>query len=76
MPEEIELCPLAGYSTATLPNTELLLELEYFLTPADFAASSPSTLRLAMTRAQSSELSQALRRLSAAPHVTPPEKPS
>lgn len=71
--EELKLYPLAGWSTGTLPENYVLLGLEFLTQPPNIEA---RILRLGMTRAQCSELSQVLARLARIPHVLPPAKPS
>jgi hypothetical protein len=61
----ITLYPLAGYSTATISANGALLTLEFVLPPPE---AGTRILRLGMTRAQCSELSQALERLAILPH--------
>ena len=70
---EISLHPLAGWSTGTLPGNNVLLGIEFLTAPPD---SSARILRLAMTRAQCSELATVLERLARVPHVVPSGKPS
>ena len=68
---EIELNPMVGYGTATLPEGACALLLEYVSDPAQ-PLETPNKLQLAMTRDQVSELIQALQRMADAPHIEEP----
>lgn len=69
---DLALYPLAGYSTATISATGALLTIEFLVPPPN---AGTRILRLGMTRAQCTELSQALARLATIPHMSQ-SKPS
>lgn len=68
----VPLNPLAGYATATLSANGALLTIEYLLPPP---ATQTGVLRLGMTRAQCTDLGDALKRLAILPHK-PQSQPS
>jgi hypothetical protein len=71
-PEGVVLYPLGGYTTATISATGALLSIEFVVPPPE---SGTRILRLGMTRAQCTELSEALKRLAVLPY-NPQSKPS
>jgi hypothetical protein len=70
---EASIQPLAAWSTATRPDNYVTLCIGYL---TETPTIQPHILRLAMTREQSSALSQTLDRLARVPHATPPDKPN
>lgn len=64
----IKLSPLVGCSTATLPDGNCMIRLEFLSSP-DQPFDKPDAVQLAMTRKQASELSQTLQRMAETPHV-------
>ena len=64
----ITLCPLVGCSTATLPDGNCMIRLEFVSSP-DQPFDKPDAVQLAMTRKQASELAQTLQRMAETPHV-------
>jgi hypothetical protein len=69
-PEGVIVYPLAGYTTATIAANAALLAIEFLVPPPE---SNTRILRLAMTRAQCTELSEALKRLAVLPYNPPPQ---
>jgi hypothetical protein len=63
--EAVQLYPLAGYSTATISATGALLKIEFLVPPPH---EGTRVLPLGLTRAQCTELADALRRLATLPH--------
>lgn len=68
---DLILCPLAGYSTATMEGGTMLL-LEFVRREEELSSGVRHTLRLAMTRAQARALGQAVLRSADAPHMDRP----
>jgi hypothetical protein len=64
-PEGIVVYPLTGYRSATISATAALLSIEFLVPPPN---EGTRVLRLAMTRAQCTELGDALKRLAILPH--------
>ena len=64
----ITLSPLVGFSTATLPDGNCMIRLEFVSSP-DQPFDKPDAVQLAMTRKQASELAQTLQRMAETPHV-------
>ena len=70
--ENVTLFPLAGWSLGTLPENNVFAALEVLTMGPPAGA---RMLRVAMTRAQCSDLSQSLGRLARAPHRPPGATP-
>ena len=69
----ITLSPMVGCSTATLPDGNCMIRLEFVSSP-DQPFDKPHAVQLAMTRKQAFELAQALQRMAEMPHVPDREK--
>jgi hypothetical protein len=67
----ITLSPLVGYSTATLPDGNFLLRIEFVSSP-DQPFDKPHAVQLAMKRQQLTELARALQRLAKTQYVPKP----
>lgn len=70
---DISLYPLAGWSTATLPENNKMVALQLLVPGPQI---SVRTVRLGITAAQCSELAKVLERLARTPHLLPPAKPN
>lgn len=68
---DIELNPMVGYATATLPDNAYAFQLRYVSRP-DQPFTEPHKLQLAMSEVQLRELIQALGRMLSTPHMTAP----
>ena len=63
MENDLHLCPITGYSTATLPDQAVMLQVQFLTNPMQ-PDSSPNVLNFAMHAAQCLELGQALLRIA------------
>jgi hypothetical protein len=63
--EGVTVYPLAGYSTATISATGALLQIEFLVPPPH---EGTRVLPLGLSRAQCTELADALIRLATLPH--------
>lgn len=59
MSERLDLCPIAGYEFASLPDQCVLMRLAYITEPGQ-TADKAITIPFAMTAAQARELAQYL----------------
>ena len=67
----ITLSPMVGVSTATLPDGNYMVRIE-FVSSRDQPLDKPHAVQLAMTRQQVSELAQTLRQLAKARYIPKP----
>jgi hypothetical protein len=74
--EDVSLCPLAGWSLATLPEGHVMVSVDYVTSLAELMSGARRSLRLSMTVAQAAELGQAILKTAAAPHIPEPPTPS
>jgi hypothetical protein len=67
---DIELNPMVGWGSATLPQNCYALRIEYISRP-DQPMETPHSLQIAMTQPQLRELIEALGQLLSVPHIDP-----
>ncbi len=72
---QVELNPLVGWTTATLPDDMRFLRIEYTILPED-PEDEPEMLQLVMPVDQTRELGEALLKLADAPHIEYPPRDS
>ena len=68
---DIELNPLVGWTTTTLPDDACGIRLEYVSDPGQ-SPEEPHALQLVMYASQARELGEALLRMADAPHIPRP----
>jgi hypothetical protein len=69
---QIVLAPLVGYGTATVSDEHCALRVEFVTAPDQPA---PQALQLAMTRAQATQLAEAIQQMAISRHAADPETP-
>ena len=76
-PDDVVTFPITGWATATLPDRNAMLEVQYITSPFERVA-DPQLVRFAMTVTQAKLLADALQRLAdaaAARHDTQDDEP-
>ena len=67
----IVLTPLVGYSTATLPEGNCMIRLEFLDSPEQ-PIEAPSAVQLVLTQSLANELAESIRRMAGTPHMGAP----